>query len=145
VKGGYLASVVGAVIGAAALGGAGVLVAFALADNATDDNSGETAFGEVFGDLFGIVVVGVLLALAGVWIGATVGCWLGLKVAGHDGAGRSALVLAVLLPVWVVVVITALNAAFDDVPPGVAWMALAGTVVVPPMAARSLTGRRAVS
>lgn len=142
MKGGYLASVVGATIGAVALGVGGLVVGFVLADNATDDNSTGT-FGEVFGDLFGIVVVAILVMMAGLWIGATLGCWLGLKVAGHQREGRSALLLAILLPLWVVGMTVVLNALFGDVPDAVGWMALAATVVVPPVAARSLALRGA--
>jgi hypothetical protein len=142
VKAGYLASVVGSAIGAVTLGVGGVVVGFVLADNATDGKSAE-ALGEVFGDLFGIVVVAILVTMAGLWIGATVGCWLGLKVAGHQREGRSALLLAVLLPVWVVALSVALNALFGDVPDAVRWIAVAATVVVPPLAARSLALRGA--
>lgn len=142
MKGGYLASVVGASIGAAALGGGGLVVGFVLADNATDDNTTGN-FGEVFGDLFGIVVVAILVMMAGLWIGATVGCWLGLKVAGHQREGRSALLLAVLLPLWVVGLSVVLNALFGDVPDAVGWTAAVATPVVPPLAARSLALRGA--
>lgn len=140
MKRGYLASVVGALLGAAALGLTGVFVALVLAGNATQDNDGD-AFGELFGDLLGIVVVGILLAMAGLWIGAALGCWLGLKVAGHPRQARTGVVLGVLLPPWVIGLAVALGAAFGEVPDLVVGAASAATVVGAPVAARSLAMR----
>lgn len=56
--------------------------------------TGDDAVGEM---LFAFVIATAL----GIWIGGVLGCWLGLRLRHHEGAGPTAALVALIGPLWV--------------------------------------------
>lgn len=121
---GHAAAALGALIGSAALGAAGAAAGLAFAERTIPDAELEK---------LGPFLVGLA---AGVWIGGVAGCALALRARGHAGAGATARMLAVLLPVGVGITVLATPLLKGASPAG--W---AAGVAAAAVAARGLTGR----
>lgn len=88
---GYVAALLGALVGGLALGYAGSLLAGAYVRFA--DPAASQGFRDLAASLVG--------SLVGAWVGEVGGCWVALRLARHRLAGRTALILAALFVVLV--------------------------------------------
>lgn len=115
---GYLATLAGAMTAAlaAALVGTlpGSLLLIFLATPAPNED-----WSHFIGRVIAILILpGILLALGlfvGLWVGPPVGAWIALRFRNYPGAGWTAGALAVLQPVWVVVLVLFTNAVLKKV------------------------------
>jgi hypothetical protein len=102
---GYVETLLGAFAGGIPLGIVGVvigIVVWATADKTgTDLGSGIAA---IFAAAIGAVIVGTFLAFLGMWIGATFGAGVALRIRGFREPWRTALPLALLFPVWTILI-----------------------------------------
>ena len=104
---GYLETVLGALGGGLPLGAIGAGLGLLVLLSAIEDT------GDIFADIaaaIAVAIVAFLLAFAlgmiGMWIGASVGAGLVLRIRGFRDPWRTAVPVAVLVPVWAVVVFT---------------------------------------
>jgi hypothetical protein len=100
--------------------------------------------GQLIGSLIGLVILTVLLAAGGLWIGAAVGVFLLLRALGFKDPWRTALAAALLLPFWgfaVVLLGTGIGQALNDAPGIVSFLLVvlgAATIIaVPALAGRA--------
>jgi hypothetical protein len=99
-------------------------------------------FFEALGNLILLLILSVLMAAAGLWIGAAAGAFLGLRAFGFEKPSQTALVLAILLPFWgflVVIVGAAINDALD--PPSFVTFLLIIVLAALIVAVPALVGR----
>ena len=92
--------------------------------------------GVIVGAIGEAVALAVILALAivlgvvvGLWLGATLATWLALRLRGFRGAGVTALLVALFLPILSSILIRLLSAVFGNEPFPVALGALLGLVL----------------
>ncbi len=125
---GYLAAWLGAVVGGALGAVPGIVAGVAIAD-ATSSGFDEIGSGVTY------AAYGLFL---GAWVGASLGCWAGLRLRRHDAAGSTAAALALLLlagwVLWAFVLIDAGDALAVGIP-----LVAAATA---PLVARSLAPAR---
>jgi hypothetical protein len=100
VKKGYIEALAGGLVGAFAGGALGVIPAllFILTTGEPADLS------EIIGTIFCFAVLAIVGAPLGIWIGASVGTWAGLKWRGCEYSRRTGLLTALLLLILLVVV-----------------------------------------
>jgi hypothetical protein len=125
---GYLETVLGAFAGALPLGGIGVgigLLLLAAAAGGSGDFWQNVA--EAIARVFIAVFLAAFLGILGLWIGAAVGAGVTLRARGFRRPWLTAVPLAVLFPVWAIlifaIVLSAVS-AIDNVPGAVVIMAI---------------------
>ncbi|MEP7104815.1 MAG: hypothetical protein ABI838_03095 [Chloroflexota bacterium] len=107
---GYLMTFVGAVAGAVVGGVIGTLPGSLIFFQLTLDLPPAHSFGEAIGQaLVGSLVLVIVAALVlllgiviGLWLGAVIGAYVALRIRSHPRAGWTALALAILQPIWIV-------------------------------------------
>jgi uncharacterized membrane protein YeaQ/YmgE (transglycosylase-associated protein family) len=98
---GYLAAVVGGLIGAVALMNLGIYLGIAYVKNFMPNAELEGVIPPFIG------------YVAGWWIGEVVGCWLALRWRHHRKAGKTALVLAIVTPLGIIFCFVVYSAIFN--------------------------------
>jgi hypothetical protein len=104
------------------------------------------AIGAALGAALGTALMAAFFFLAGtvigIWAGPVIGAWLALRIRDRPRRALTVTLLAVILPVWAVLVIVLLGVIFSKVSGGLALLpvvlALALILCVPPLAARRL-------
>jgi hypothetical protein len=144
---GYIAALVGAMIAALVGGLLGTLPATLFLINAihTPTNPNVT-LGQGIADVLGTAIgAAILLALGifvGLWVGPVIGAWIALRFRGYFGASWTAATLAILQPIWVVVVILVMNNVAKHVSGFVTALLLIAfyliSAAVPPWPARAI-------
>lgn len=120
-KGGYLATLVGAVLGALVLGIA--LGLLGLVIGVLSDDGG-------LGAAFAAIFITLAFAVVGMWLGAVLGAWRSLRARGYAAPKATAGTLALMLPAGVAVM-----AAAADV---LGFLVVPLVILVPPLAARKI-------
>jgi hypothetical protein len=105
---GYLATLVGASAGGA-LGELIIFLMFLRGPTAKECGSDlGCALGNAFTEII-FLLLGILLGLALLWLGAVEGAWIGLRVREYLGSKLTALFLAVLMVPWTILMLWALS------------------------------------
>ena len=107
-SGGYLTTLIGAMVAAlvAALLGTIPGVLWVISVSHTPPGVHETLGQAIGRALAEVIVAGVLIAIGlfvGLWVGPPIGALIALRFRNYQGAGWTAAALAVLQPIWVVV------------------------------------------
>ena len=110
---GYLATLVGASAG----GALGELIIFLMFRNGPHapecGNDLGCAFGSVIAE-FVFLLIGIVLGLGLLWVGAIIGVWIGLRVRGYLGSKTTAGFLAALTVPWTIGVLWLLSKITDN-------------------------------
>lgn len=109
---GYLETLLGAFAGAIPLGGIGIAIGIILLSTA---DTRDTDLGTALGAIIGGAIVGAFLAFLGMWIGSTAGVGLLLRIRRFRDPWRTALPLALLFPVWTILVFVVLLTLADAI------------------------------
>jgi hypothetical protein len=107
---GYVAAMLGAVIGGA-LGELVIVIAYVRSDHsqaACPQNDIACGLGQGIGEVIAFVFA-VLFGLFLLWIGATIGTYVGLRVHRYLGSKRTALFVFVLYVPWTILMLSLLN------------------------------------
>ncbi len=106
---GYVATLVGATVGGVLwlIGVLAIVIVATTADSDCEDVGG--CIGEIFGLIILLVLLG-LVALVLMWIGSAIGIWLALRKKRYRGAKLTALFFAVFMIPWTFLVGVILNA-----------------------------------
>jgi hypothetical protein len=110
---GYLATLVGASAG----GALGELIIFLMfLSGPTEQECGadvSCAFGNLLGEIV-FLLVGIVLGLVLLWVGAVAGVWIGLRVRDYLGSKLTALFLAILMIPWTIAMLWLLSKITDS-------------------------------
>lgn len=137
VKRGYITTLVGMVIGGLVGGVIGAAPAgiFFLVNRSKPDNLGDT-----IGFILGWILLLIAGAGIGFWVGAVIGSWQALARRGFLDGGKTALVLAIILPVFLFVggfFINASDTSAAFVRVLATLMAIIIGIIIPPLLARA--------
>jgi hypothetical protein len=101
-----------------------------------------SALGDAIATAIGVILLFLLGVVVGIWVGPVVGAWLALRIRAMPHRALTVGLLAVILPVWavVVVILLALLTAKASGAVGAILLILALAVILalPPLAARRL-------
>jgi hypothetical protein len=139
---GYVETVGGAALGAL-VGGLGIGLIGLLAIFVAAGLPGPDDFGEAIGRIILLVILIVVFALLGIWVGSAVGIHLLLRTRGFAAPVQTSLPYAVILPFWAVAVLFVVSRLPNvDLPTIVGFLVvvlLVALVVIPPaLAARAI-------
>lgn len=141
-RGEYLAATLGAALGGVVMGVAGAQIGLGFGQAHIEPGS---VISEIYLTAFGLTVG----FFSGVWLGAVLGCWLGLRLFGYAGAGATSAALGCLLPLGFVVSLFAAATIFVSLLQRVieheSWVGITLLLLVPllplPVTARALAKR----
>lgn len=105
--GGYLAATLGAALGGVGFGVPGAQLGLRIGQAHIEPGS---VISEIYLTAFGLTVG----FFTGVWLGAVLGCWLGLRLFGHEGAAATSAALGCLLPLGFMISLFAAATIFVD-------------------------------